>query len=245
MAFGAGAAAGVVGFATEHSAAVMPSAVVATETTFAAALIGRSVRGDFQRRGRILFVAAADRVAGHAIAIGVTDVRFVCELRGKRFARAEKYRRIVHCLLRVTNNAAGFLRGFLIAARWRMADVTFVVGGNAEQRRFRRLLMAEIAICALPVRQFVRRVRFVLFGVKESVEIITTRKIALRRTRRQALSGVVADCAGLRRFGDELLDVAFDAGFMAREFQFLLFVAVCGRNQVFHQIALIVTGIAL
>lgn len=222
----------------------MPSAVVTTETAFAAALIGRSMRGDFQCRGRILFVAAADRVAGHTIAVGVTDVRFVCELRGKRFARPEKHWRIVRCLLRMANNAAGFLRGLLIAARRRMADVTFVVRGNAEQGRFRRLLVTEIAIRVLPVRQFVRRVRFVLFGVEEGVEIISARKIALRRARRQPLSGVVANRAGLLRFGDELLDVAFDAGFVTRKFQLLLLVAVSGRNQVFHQIALVMAGIA-
>lgn len=90
----------------------MLAAVMTTETTFAAALLGRSVRGDFQRRGRILFIAAADCMTGQTIAIGVTDVCFVCELYGKRFARPEKHGRIVHRLLRVANSAAGFLRGF-------------------------------------------------------------------------------------------------------------------------------------
>lgn len=192
-----------------------------------------------------MFIAAIDRVASHTITIGVSDVSFVSELRVERLAGASQHRRIIHRLLRVANDAAGFLRGFLIAAGRRMANVTFVVRGNAEQCRFRRLLMAEIAIRCLPVRQFVSRMSFVLFGVKESVEIVTARKITLRRSSRQALFSVVADRTGLLRFGDELLNVAFDAGLVTGKFQPRLFVAVSGRNQVFHQIALVVAGITL
>lgn len=125
-----------------------------------------------------------------------------------------------------------------------MANITFVVRGNAEQGRFRRLLMAEIAIRGLSVWQFVRHVRFVLFRIKERIEIVAARKVALRRTSRQPLFGIVADRTGLRRLGDELLDVAFDAGFVTGKFQPLLFVALGGRNQVLHQIALVVAGIA-
>lgn len=125
-----------------------------------------------------------------------------------------------------------------------MANVTFVVSGNAKQGGFLRLLVTEIAVGFLPVRQIVRRMSFVLFGVKESVEVVPARKVALRRSGRQALFRVVANRAGLLRLGDELLDVAFDAGFVAWEFQATLFVAVRGRNQVFHQIALVVAGIA-
>lgn len=51
VAFGAGTATGVVGFAAENRATVkLAHSVVATETAFAIALVGRSVRGDFQRR---------------------------------------------------------------------------------------------------------------------------------------------------------------------------------------------------
>lgn len=54
----------------------------------------------------------------------------------------------------------------------------------------------------------------------------------------------MANRAGFLRQSRELLDVAFDAGFVTREFQPLLFVAVRSRNQVFHQIARVVAGIA-
>ena len=64
---------------------------------------------------------------------------------------------------------------------------------NADQGWFRRLLMAEIAIRGLSVWQFVRHVRFVLFRIKERIEIVAARKVTLRRTRRQALFGVVAN----------------------------------------------------
>lgn len=245
MAFRAGAATGVVGFTAENRATVkLAHSVVATETAFATALIGRSVRGDFQSRGRILFVTAVGRMTSQTIAICISDMSFVRELRVERLAGASQHRRVVHRLLRVTNSAAGFVCSFLIAARRRMTNVTFVVRGDSEQRRFLCLLMAEIAIRSLAVRQFVSRVSFVLFGVKESVEIIPARKVALWRTRRQSIFGVVANRAGLLRFGDELLNVAFDAGFVPGEFQPRLFVAVGRRNQVFHQIALVVTGIA-
>ena len=183
-------------------------------------------------------------MASQAIVVGVTDMRFVRELRVVSFACSGKHRRIVGGLLSVANDAAGFLRGFLVAAGRRMANVTFVVSGDADQSRFLGLLVAKIAVGFLPIRQIVRRVSFVLLGVKKRIEIIARLKITLRRTSRQSIFGVVANRAGLLRLGDELLDVAFDAGFVTGKFQPRLFVAVGGRNQVFHKIALVVAGIA-
>lgn len=87
--------------------------------------------------------------------------------------------------------------------------------------------------------------RFVLFGIKHGVEIIPRRKIVLRWTRGQPLLRVVTNRAGFLRQRRELLDVTFDAGFVSGEFQSLLFVAICGRNQIARQITLVVTGIAL
>lgn len=86
--------------------------------------------------------------------------------------------------------------------------------------------------------------RFVLLGVKKCVEIISDREIALRRTDAQsALFCHVTDCAGLLRFGSELLDMTFDASFVAGKLQPLLFVALGSLNQILHQIPLVVAGI--
>lgn len=96
-----------------------------------------------------------------------------------------------------------------------------------------------------------------LFGVKKRIEIIAPCKITLRRAGRQSdgladgLAGILAllcfmaNVTGLLRLGRELLNVAFNTGFVAGEFQAELFVALCRRHQILHQIALIVTGIAL
>lgn len=54
----------------------------------------------------------------------------------------------------------------------------------------------------------------------------------------------MADGAGLLRLRRELLDVAFDAGLVSGEFQVQLFVAFGRRHYIFHQIALIMAGIA-
>ena len=104
--------------------------------------------------------------------------------------------------------------------------------------------MTKAAIGLLTGWQIVFDVQFVLARVEEGVEIIPPREVPLWRTRRQTLFGFVADVAGLLRLGSELLDVAFDAGLVPREFQAQLFVAVGGWNQVLHQIALVVAGVA-
>lgn len=229
-------------------------AVVAGETTFAATLIGRDVRFGSQRDRRSLIITAADCVAHVAFVVDVTDVRFVREERtvsaGHVFLR--KFRR-VQLLFGVANLAAGFLRRFLIAAVRQMADEAFGVRGDFQHSGFGRLRMAKTAIGLLSRRQVVGHVHLVLVGngsvlfskcAEESVEVIARREIALRRTRGQALFRVVADGAGLLRLGGELLNVAFNAGFVTGELQFQFFIAGGGRNQFLKQVALVVTGIA-
>ena len=195
----AGTAAFGAGFAAEYRVAIMLAAVVTREAAFSGGLFAFGVRCDFHRRGRILVVASADGVTGATISVDVTDVGFVRKQRAVRFAGTAINRNVIASLFRVTNGAAGFLRGFLIAAPWRMANVTFRMRGNPNRFGLVRLLMTEIAVGFLSGRQVVGDVRFVLFGIKNSVEIIPGRKIVLRWTRRQSLLGVVADCAGFLR----------------------------------------------
>lgn len=85
----------------------------------------------------------------------------------------------------------------------------------------------------------------VLFGVEECIEIIAQREVALRRAGGQPLFRVVTDAAGLWTVSGELLNVAFDTGFVTGKLQLQLFVAAGRRHQLFHQIALVVAGIAL
>ena len=144
----------------------------------------------------------------------------------------------------MANDATGFLRGFLIAAGWRMANIAFSMSGHADRRGFVGLFMARIAIGFLARRQTVSDVRFVLFGVEKGIEIIPLRKIALWWSSNQPLFRLVADRAGLLRPGGELFDMALNAGLVTRKLQPLLIVAVSSRNQIFHQIALVMTGIA-
>lgn len=125
-----------------------------------------------------------------------------------------------------------------------MANITGRVRANANQCGFIQLLMTEIAIGPGARWQVVCDVSFVLFGVEKSVEIVTIRKVALRRSGAQPLFYFVADGAGLLRQSRELRDVAFDAGFVTWKFKQFLFVSNGGRHQVFHQITLIVTRIA-
>lgn len=72
-----------------------------------------------------------------------------------------------------------------------------------------------------------------LFGVKECVEIVARRKVALRWTCRQPLPRVVTDRAGLHRLPGELRNMTFDAGFVAGKFQQQLFVAGGGFDDAF------------
>lgn len=95
MTFAASAASGVVWFPAENDSAIMPAAVVTTETAFAIALIRHGVSGDFQRGGRNLVIAPADRMTGHAISVGITDVSFMCEFCVVSLARLSQHGRIV------------------------------------------------------------------------------------------------------------------------------------------------------
>lgn len=127
-----------------------------------------------------------------------------------------------------------------------MADVTFRVRGDSQRSLLGSRLVAEVAIRLLAVGQFVFDVRFVLFGIEESVEVLPRGKIALRRAGRQTLA--MADGAGLKRARSELCDVAFDAGFMSRELDLEAFVTLSRRHQRLDgraRRAALVAGLAL
>lgn len=184
-------------------------------------------------------------MADGAVVADVSDMGFMreeCAIRPVHILVRERSR--IQLLLCVAHHAAGLLRRFLIAAVWRMADVAFGMRGDFQHGGFCRLHMAEVAIGLLPGRQVVGHMHFVLFGVEECIEIIALRKITLRRAGGQPLFRVVTDGAGLRRFGRELLNVTFDAGFVTGKLQFQLFVTAGRWHQLFHQVALIVAGIA-
>lgn len=160
----------------------MLAAVMTSETAFAAALICGGVRRDFERGRRVLIVTTVDRVTGAAVIVDVSDMGFVREQRAKSLARSAKHRNVIASLLCVTNDAAGFWRSLFIGAVRRMANVTFWMRSHAERRGLRRLLVAEIAIGLFAIRQTVLAVSLMLFSVKENVEIVSARKIALRRS---------------------------------------------------------------
>lgn len=174
-------------------------------------------------------------MAGGAVAVHISDVRFVREPRAVCPADVFGRKRLdAGRLLCVANCAAGFLSGFLVTASGRVADVTFGMRGDGQERGLRSLLMAEIAL-EFPscFRQRVCDVQFVLPGVEKRVEIVTLWEVALRWARGQpsylALLSAVADRASLLGARGELDDVAFDAGFVAGEFQTQLFIAI-GRG---------------
>lgn len=100
-----------------------------------------------------------------------------------------------------------------------MANITGRMRTNTNQCGFIQLLMTKVAIGSGARWQVVCDVSFVLFGIKESVEIVTIRKVALRRSGDQPLFYFVADGAGLLRQSRELRDVAFDAGVVTGKFQ--------------------------
>lgn len=83
-----------------------------------------------------------------------------------------------------------------------------------------------------------------LFGIEKSVEVVSRRIIALRRPRSQSLSGLVADGAGFLRRPCELVDVAFDTGFVTGEFEPEPAVAVRGLYDRLYSVAAVVAGIA-
>ena len=85
----------------------MLSTIVATETAFASALIGRDVLFHFQGSRRSLIVRAVNGVAFVTVPFGITDVLFVSKKRAIRAAGIFRRKRLDVCrCLRVANNTA-------------------------------------------------------------------------------------------------------------------------------------------
>lgn len=225
----------------------MRSAVVATETSAAAAFSRAQMLFDSERCRRRLIESAGDGVTHIASPSHIRDVLFVGELRA--VSAADIFCREglnAHRLFRVANLAIGFVGGFLLAACRRVTGVAFLMRWDGQDCGSGFLLVAEIARELLRrVRQVVSGVQFVLACVEEGVEIVPLWKVALRRSGDQALFGLVTDRAGLLWARCELRDVAFDAGFMTRKLEAELFVAIGRLDDFFGGVRAFVTRITL
>src|SRR5262245_18958586 len=143
----------IAGLAAEDLASVVQASVVTAKATTAIPFVGIiDVLFDPHRSWCRAIVATGDRVAGVAIVFYIINVGLVCEERAVSPADIfGRERRSAGHLFRVANHAVGFQFGLLVAAGWRVAGVAFRVGRDCQDRRFRRLLMATIAIEFLPV----------------------------------------------------------------------------------------------
>jgi hypothetical protein len=137
--------------------------------------------------------------------------------------------------------AVRFLTRFLISARGRVADIAYGMRWDSQERRFRVFLVAVSAVrLRVCIGKIVGDVQFVLLRIEESVEIISLREIALRRTSRQAIGNrslrLVADRARLLRRRRELRDVAFEASLMTGEFQGEFLITLGGSDDYLIQL---------
>ncbi len=172
-------------------------------------------------------------MAGSAVHVfDMLDVRELGAVCAAREFGVEGFRLNINQTLRVTDHAVAFHLRLLVETARRVADVTFWVRADGHGQSLLGRLVAVGAVHLFAVGQFISDVQSVLLGVEKRVEVVAQREVALRRARDQPLLGVVANDASLLRLRGELNDVTFDAGFVAREFQTQLFVAVGGGDYV-------------
>src|SRR5262245_39509916 len=172
-------------------------------------------------------------MAGSAIHVfDMLDVRELGAVCAAREFGVEGFSLYINQTLRVTDHAVAFHLRLLVETARRVADVTFGMRADGHGQSLLGLLVADGAFHLFAVGQFISDVHSVLLGIEKRVEGVAQREVALRRARDQTLLGVVANDASLLRLRGELNDVTFNAGFMSREFQTQLSVAVGGRDYV-------------